>query len=83
VEWQGQRGFAIATALDLSGRVPTAARAAPQPAEPPPDLDAEIVGPPVYYYRRPAYYYGPRPYYYGYPRYWGRPYWGYRRYYPW
>jgi len=69
VNWQGKSGFAIQTALDLSGRVP-------QPAgpprsyysgpgyPPPPDDDVVVEGPPVYY--------GPRPYYYGYygPR-WG------------
>lgn len=76
VDWQGKKGFAIATALDTSGRVPTAqprarsmamARALPAPVvmEPP-----VIYGPPVYYPYRPYAYgfYGPRPYY-GYRRY--------------
>jgi uncharacterized protein YraI len=77
VEWQGKKGFSIATALDRSGRVPSsrpvAARpvpavgAAPIVVEPAP----VIVGGPLYYPYRPYYgYYGPR-------RYWG---YGYRRY---
>jgi len=69
VEWQGRKGFSIASALDRSGRVPTQRRAAPRryvPAAP-----AYVAGPPVVY--GPPVYYGSRPYY--------RPYWGYRRYY--
>jgi len=63
VTWQDKSGFAIQTALDLSGRVPPRAAApprgyvvdeAPVYAEPPP---------PVYYYGGPYY----------------RPYWGWRR----
>jgi hypothetical protein len=65
VTWQEKSGFAIQTALDLSGRVPLRAAA---PANPPrsryvvedePEYDA----PPP-----PVYYYGPY-----------RPYWGWRR----
>jgi uncharacterized protein YgiM (DUF1202 family) len=78
VSWQGKTGFAIATALDLSGRAPgrAAVRQAPLPA-PGAYLDDEAVvaGPPVYY-GGPVYYgyypYRYRPYgYYGYRRYWG------------
>ena len=72
VEWQGKKGFAIATALDRSGRVPGAARGnAPSRAggrrryvE---DDDYVPVSP-------PAVYAVPGPYYYGY---------GYRGYYGW
>jgi len=72
VNWQGKSGFAIQTALDLSGRVPRAA-AAPRGAPPGYVGDEEEVveGPPVYYGPPPPYYYG----YYG-PRYHG--YWGWR-----
>lgn len=70
VEWQGKKGFAIATAVDTSGRVPT--RAAPRRIYR--SAPYEIVEPPVYYYR-------PRAYYYGYPDYYmRRPYWRYRYY---
>ena len=80
VEWQGKKGFAIATALDRSGRVPSArpaARAAPA-ANPqvmsgaPVVVDGPpiVVGGPLYYPYRPYYGYG----------YWGpRRYYGYRR----
>jgi hypothetical protein len=80
VEWQGKHGFAIATALDRSGRPPAprtaARRAPPRGAAPPPgayvedDEDDYVpVGPPVVYAPGPYYYGGP---FYG-PR-WG---WGY------
>ncbi len=68
VEWQGKKGFAIATALDRSGRVPgprVTARRAPAAAYV--EDDYVPVGP-------PAVYGPPGPYYYGY-RY--RPYYGY------
>ena len=70
VTWQGKSGYAIQTALDLSGRVP---RRAPTYAGPPGYAPEEeiVEGPPVYYAPPPPYYYG----YYG-PRY--RPYWGWR-----
>jgi len=70
VTWQGKSGFAIQTALDLSGRVPR--RAGPPPGYVPDD-EVVVEGPPVYYGPPPSYYYG----YYG-PRY--RPYWGWRHY---
>ena len=72
VEWQGKKGFAIASAIDRSGRVPIR-RAAPRAGALPEEY--AIVAPPRVYYRPPVYYYGYRPYY------WGGPlrYWGYRR----
>jgi uncharacterized protein YraI len=85
VEWQGKKGFAIAAALDRSGRV-RAQRGAPRQAAPAagaPAVGAYVeddvvvpVGPPVVY--GAPYYYGYRPYYwgYGYRRGYG---YGYRR----
>jgi len=73
VEWQGKKGFAIATALDRSGRVP-ARRAAPRLAGSPPGYEVVeppvVYGPPVYYrpYYRPYYWPYYRPYYWGYRR---------------
>jgi len=63
VNWQGKSGFAIETALDMSGRVPSRPRPAYRPAP------GYVEGPPVYY--------GPPPYYYDYygPRYYYGPYW--------
>jgi hypothetical protein len=80
VEWQGKKGFAIATALDRSGRVRaprTAARPAPRQAAPAPGAYVEDdeyvpVAPPAVYATPDPYYYG---YGYGY-RY--RPYYGWR-----
>jgi hypothetical protein len=76
VEWQGKKGFAIATALDRSGRVP-APRAATRRAAP----VAGAVAPGAYVedddyvpVSPPAVYAVPGPYYYGY---------GYRGYYGW
>jgi uncharacterized protein YraI len=77
VDWKGKKGFSIATALDLSGRVPrqgsapAARRVRGRVVE-----DDVVPGPTVYY--RPRYYYPYpyRPYWYGYHGY--RP-WGYRR----
>jgi uncharacterized protein YraI len=65
VTWQDKSGFAIQTALDLSGRVP---RPAAGPAYPPRGAyiaDEE----PVYYAPPPVYYGGP----------YFRPYWGWGR----
>jgi uncharacterized protein YraI len=69
VTFQDKNGFAIQTALDMSGRVPqpqqrrpSAARAAPVYEEGPEYAEQ---GPPVYYEPGP-YYYGYRPYYGGY-----------------
>jgi hypothetical protein len=73
VEWQGKKGFAIATALDRSGRVPgpraATRRAAPVAGAVVEDDDYVPVSPPVVY---------AAPYYYGYPGYYG-----YRGYYGW
>jgi uncharacterized protein YraI len=71
VTWQGKSGFAIQTALDLSGRVPQRRVDAPPSYYGGPAYNDEVVveGPPVYYG-------APRPYYYGY--YGPRPYWGWR-----
>jgi uncharacterized protein YraI len=75
VEWQGKRGYAIASALDRSGRVPARRAGAPRVANGAgayvEDDDYVPVGPPVVYAPAPYYGYGP---YYG-PR-WG---YGYRR----
>lgn len=73
VTWQDKSGFAIQTALDLSGRVPHTAAAGPGPGGPRgPYVEEE----------EPAYYAPPPPpvYYYGGPYY--RPYgwgWGWHR----
>lgn len=79
VEWQGKKGFSIATALDRSGRVPNArpaarvAGAAGVPIGPGPAVIVDgppiVVGGPLYYPYRP----------YAYPYYGYGPYWGYRR----
>ncbi len=72
VEWQGKKGFAIASALDRSGRVPPPRRAGPVPGGRGYTMgEYEPVDPPVAYGPPPPYYYGP---YY-------RPYWGWRRWY--
>jgi uncharacterized protein YraI len=77
VKWRGKNGFTIASALDRSGRVPSAQprRAAPRGRGY--ALGEYVpVGPPVAY--------GPAPYYYGYWSYLRPhlgPYWGYRRWY--
>jgi hypothetical protein len=75
VEWQGKKGFAIATALDRSGRVPgprpAVRRAAPVAGAVVEGDDYVPVSPPVGYAAPVPYYYG---YGYGY---------GYRRYYGW
>jgi len=76
VDWQGKKGFAIASALDRSGRVPSAGPRRAGPAGPVGRGytmgEYEPIDPPIAYAPRP-YYYGYRPYY--------RPYWGYRRWY--
>jgi uncharacterized protein YraI len=75
VNWRDKSGFAIQSALDLSGRVPQRQAAGPSGPPGPPrgyvvEDDAPVYydagpPPPRYYYYRPYYY---RPYYY-------RPYW--------
>lgn len=78
ITWQNKKGFAIQTALDMSGRVPQQRAAAV--ARPAYRQGAEVVeGPdevvegPIYYEPPPVVYYG----YYRGPYY--RPYWGWRR----
>ena len=81
VTYRGQSGFAIATALDTSGRVARPAVRRPPPGYVPDDDDdfvpagpyppGYVVGPRVYV--GPPVVYGPGPYYGGY---WG-PRWGY------
>src|SRR4051812_31032101 len=73
VEWQGKKGFAIATALDRSGRVPgpraVTRRAVPVAGAVVED-DYVPVSPPVGYVTPGPYYYG-YGYGYGYRRYYG------------
>ena len=73
VTWQGKSGFAIQTALDMTGRVPQ--RRAVQRAMPPQnEVDVAYDDGPDYVEAPPPVYYGPRPYYYGYGPYyrgWG------------
>ena len=79
IAWQDKKGFAIQSALDMSGRVPQqrAAAVAPRPAyrQGPEVIEGpEVVEGPVYYDPPAVVYYGGpyyRPYY--------RPYWGWRR----
>lgn len=72
VTWQDKSGFAIETALDLSGRVPGPRVSGPPPRRPPAYVedDGYLPEPP------PPVYYGPPPVYYGgyyrpYYRHWG------------
>jgi len=76
IDWQGKKGFSIATGLDRSGRVPSArprvaSGAAAVPIGPGPGVVVDgppiVVGGPLYYPYRPYYY----PYRYGYGSYWG------------
>ncbi len=60
VTWQDKSGFAIQSALDMSGRVPQPRAARPRIYDDGPDYVVE--GPPVYYEPGP-YYYGYSPYY--------------------
>jgi uncharacterized protein YraI len=78
IAWQDKRGYAIQSALDLSGRVPQqrAAAVAPRPVyrQGPDVIEGRVVEGPVYYGPPAVVYYGGpyyRPYY--------RPYWGWRR----
>lgn len=65
VTWQDKVGFAIETAIDLSGRVPPR-RVVRRPAYGP----VYVEEPPVYYVPPPPVYV--RPYFYGRPYYYGR-----------
>jgi hypothetical protein len=83
ITWQDKKGFAIQTALDMSGRVPQqraaaagpAYRQGPQGPQGPRGQEMaegpEVVDGPVYYDRPPPVVYYGGPYY--------RPYWGWRR----
>lgn len=64
VTWQDKSGFAIQTALDMSGRVPQRRRVVRRP----------VYGPD--YYEEPPVYYVPPPPVYVRPYYYGRPYYG-------
>ena len=71
VTWQEKSGFAIQSALDLSGRVPARRTVVRRPVY--------VDEPPIYYrVDPPPFYARPYPYYFGRP-YYGRPYYG-RRY---
>jgi hypothetical protein len=80
VTWQDKSGFAIQSALDMSGRVP--AQRSVQPSgrlSQGPAYRGPVYADEPIYAEPPAVYYEPRPYYYGYygPSY--RRYWGWRR----
>lgn len=88
VAWQGKTGYAIKSALDTSGRVPSSRRVARGAPGAPVEYDEGVPVGPVYYgppvvvgypypYYRPFGYYRYRPYY-GYRGGWGYRY-GYRR----
>jgi hypothetical protein len=78
ISWQDKKGFAIQSALDMSGRVPQQRAAAAGPAYRQGPQGPQVVeGPgvvdgPIFYDRPP-----PPVVYYGGPYY--RPYWGWRR----
>jgi len=85
ITWQDKKGFAIQSALDMSGRVPQqrAAVAAPAyrqgPQQGPRVAEGpEVVDGPVYYDSPPPVVYYGGPYYRPYPYYWGGG-WGWRR----
>ena len=68
ITWQDKKGFAIQSALDMSGRVP------PQRAARPPAYRGRVYSnEPDYVEVPPEIYYEPGPYYYGpyYRRFWG------------
>ena len=67
ITWQDKSGFAIQTALDMSGRVPPRSAAVRRPVYGPDYVEE----PPIYYQVPPPPFYA-RPYYYG------RPYYGHR-----
>ena len=80
ITWQDKKGFAIQTALDMSGRVPQqrAAAVAPRGAY---RQGPDVVEGPDEVIEGPAYYGPPAVVYYGGPYYrpYYRPYWGWRR----
>ena len=68
VTFKDKSGFAIQTALDMSGRVPQQRRssAVRQPIYEDDGPEYVVEGPPPVYYEPGPYYYGYRPYYRGY-----------------
>ena len=84
ISWQEKKGFAIQSALDMSGRVPQQRAAAAGPTYRPGPQGQQVVegpevvdGPGYYDPPPPVVYYG-GPYYRPYPYYWGGG-WGWRR----
>ena len=80
ITWQEKKGFAIQSALDMSGRVPAQRSARPSARlSRGPGYRGRIYADEPVYVEPPEVYYEPRPYYYGYygPSY--RRYWGWRR----
>ena len=69
VTWQDKSGFAIQSALDLSGRVPA------QRAARPPVYQGRVYSNEPDYIEPPTIYYEPEPYYYGFYRPYYRRYW--------
>jgi uncharacterized protein YraI len=67
VTWQSKVGYAIETALDMSGRVPQTRRTVRRPVYGPDYID------------EPVYYAPPPPVFFGRPYYYGRHYYGHRR----
>ena len=80
IAWQEKRGFAIQSALDMSGRVPQQRAAAVAP-RPPYRQGQQVVEGPDEVVEGPVYYDPPAVVYYGGPYYrpYYRPYWGWRR----
>jgi hypothetical protein len=77
VTWGGKSGFAIATALDTTGRARRVVRRGPPPGYDPDDDDYVPVAPyPRPYVVGPPVVYGPGPYGYGGPYWGGGGYWG-------
>jgi hypothetical protein len=75
VTWAGKSGFAIATALDTTGRARRVVRRGPPPGYDPDDDYVPVAPYPRPYVVGPPVVYGPGPYGYGGP-YWGGGYWG-------
>lgn len=85
VTWQDKSGFAIRSALDMSGRAPAQRSAQPSGRLlPGPAYRGRVYSNEPVYFDEPIYdeppvvYYEPRPYYYGYYGPYYRRYWGWR-----
>jgi uncharacterized protein YraI len=85
VTWQDKSGFAIQSALDMSGRVPAqrgavqpSGRLSQGPAYRAPAYQGRVYADEEAYVVEPPVYYEPRPYYYGYYGPYYRRYWGWR-----